>query len=368
MRVLFRGLTWDHARGREPLEAAAERFNAEGRDRISWDSQPLEGFEAASIVELAAQYDVIVIDHPHLGEAVSTGALVSVGDVLGERLTVTGGPGAFVGPSWESYTVDGRLWALPLDAATQTAASWEGIRDLPTTWDDVREFARRHPIALSLAGPHALMTLFSMTVARGVEPGPRGELPAEAVADALDTMTTLSAGRADLAGLNPIGLLERLADGTDIVYCPLVYQYVTYSFPTRRRRLRFTDAPAGPGGRRGSVIGGTGLALSRRCTPSDELLDHLTWLVSDEAQRTFIPEHAGQPARVAAWNDPEVNAASLDFYAGTLDTISQSWVRPRHDGFPAFQNRAASAIRAACAGETTVAEAAAGIAALLRTA
>jgi multiple sugar transport system substrate-binding protein len=63
----FRGLTWDHPGGHAPLAAAAELWA--GEIEITWDAQPLEGFESTPIPELARSYDLIVLDHPHLGEA-----------------------------------------------------------------------------------------------------------------------------------------------------------------------------------------------------------------------------------------------------------------------------------------------------------
>jgi multiple sugar transport system substrate-binding protein len=65
----FLGLTWDHPRGYVALEQAAEKARAEGLN-LRWERQPLEGFESHPIEELAERYDIIVLDHPHLGDAV----------------------------------------------------------------------------------------------------------------------------------------------------------------------------------------------------------------------------------------------------------------------------------------------------------
>jgi hypothetical protein len=59
-----------------------------------------------------------------------------------------------------------------------------------------------------------------------------------------------------LSLLNPIGVLDAMSAGA-LDYCPLVYQYTAYP-------LSFTDAPSWPGEQPGSVLGGTGLAVSRR--------------------------------------------------------------------------------------------------------
>src|SRR3546814_7280153 len=68
--------------------------------------------------------------------------------------------------------------------------------------------------------------------------------------------------------------------------------------------LAFTDAPRGsPVGEPGSTLGGTGIGISVRCAMTPTLLAHLRWLMSDDAQRGFIPAHDGQPSRRAAWQD-----------------------------------------------------------------
>src|SRR3546814_11047065 len=62
-----RGLTWDHPRGYNALAAAAAtRTDGE----LGWDKQPLEGFEAHPIADLCARYDLVVLDHPHVGEEI----------------------------------------------------------------------------------------------------------------------------------------------------------------------------------------------------------------------------------------------------------------------------------------------------------
>jgi multiple sugar transport system substrate-binding protein len=79
------------------------------------------------------------------------------------------------------------------------------------------------------------------------------------------------------------------------------------------------------------------------------LLDHLRWLMGTEAQVGFIPAHAGQPSARAAWSDPAVNAAAGNFYAATRETTEAAWVRPRFDGYIAFQTAGADLLRAGLA-------------------
>jgi multiple sugar transport system substrate-binding protein len=354
MTPSYRGLTWDHPRGREALRAAAAEIAAPGLS-IEWDVHSLEGFESAPIAELAERYDLIVLDHPHLGEALETGALQPVDALFGEaelaRLESDS-----VGPSLESYRMAGRLWALPLDAATQVSVRRaDTVPEAPDTWDDVLALSRDQRVALSVAGPHAFLSFCSIAVAFGEEPntGTSGDLvSAETGTRVLELMAELAGSApSGTETMNPIAMLEAMADGFGLDYCPLIYGYVNYAAPRSGSALTFGDAPSAAGGsRRGSTIGGTGIAVSARCTPTPELLDHLRWLLSPEAQRGFIPQHAGQPSARSAWSDPEVNRASRNFYTATLHTIEQSYVRPRYSGYIRFQSEASALLREALTG------------------
>ena len=354
------GLTWDHPRGVHALRAAAAQSAALGVPvPLTWDAQPLEGFESAPIGEIASRYDLLVIDHPHLGDAIAQGALQPLDAVLPAEL-LDDLAAHSVGPSFASYSAEGHLWALPLDAATQVAAVREDLLDCaPATWDEVRELSQRAPVALSLAGPHAFLSLCSVAVALGAEPrslppAPDIEHDSAPLFDRATAVTALSilhelAARAPVgtAALNPIGLLERMRWNDDIAYIPLVYGYVNYSMiGSTGTAVRFIDAPAAArGGRPGSTIGGTGIAVSARTRVTPDLVAHLHWLLSKVAQEGFIPEHDGQPSRISAWESAAVNDASADFYRGTRRTLDASWVRPRFPGYTAFQSKASAIVR-----------------------
>lgn len=345
----FRGLTWDHPRGRDALVAAAEASDLD----LTWDVHPLSGFESTPIEEIAARYDLVVLDHPHLGDALAHGCLRSFDDLVGPE-QVAEWADAAVGPSLASYVMDGRLWAVPLDAATQVAATRADLVEaVPRLWADVAALSRQAPVALSVAGPHALLTFSSICVALGEEPsGTRGFVSDEVGRQALELMTNLTArAPRHTLDLDPIGLLAEMTVGDTLAHVPLVYGYVTYADTTLARPVRFTDAPTlAPGSRPGSTLGGTGLALTARCRVTPELLDHVRHLMSGSVQEDFIPAHAGQPSARAAWTSSAVNEPVGDFYRGTLDTLERAWVRPRHAGYVTFQTEAAEVVREALAG------------------
>ena len=65
---------------------------------------------------------------------------------------------------------------------------------------------------------------------------------------------------------------------------------------------------------------------------------------SGAVQRGPYASGGGQPGHAAAWDDDAVNAATSDFYRATRKTLESAWVRPRHDGYMAFQQAASDRI------------------------
>jgi multiple sugar transport system substrate-binding protein len=350
------GLTWDHPRGYVALERAAAA--AQGI-ALRWERQPLEGFESHPIEELAERYDLIVLDHPHVGDAVAADCLQPLESLFGAD-DLARWQAQSIGRTFDSYHYGGRHWALPLDAATQVAVARADLLDgpPPASWQEVVTLARAQPICMSLAGPHAALTLFSIAAAHGDAPAahdPERLFDGPGAAQAWDLLRELQALAAPRwAALNPIGMLDAMARSADgeaaPAYCPLIYGYVNYAVAGGgRQALRFVDAPSGPQHTIGSTLGGTGLAVSRRVTVDGALRGHLLDLMSLSMQTAFIPFADGQPSARVAWHDDKVNAAWNGFYAGTARTLEAAIVRPRFAGYIAFQTAASAAIREALA-------------------
>jgi len=353
MSARYIGLTWDHPRGRDALVEASRRVNDGGEELLRWRTQPLEGFESSPIGALARDNDLLVLDHPHLGEALAEDCLVPLETLYpAEQLGAWGR--ACIGPALASYRFDGHTWALPLDVAAQVMARRTDLApEAPGDWDGVLRLATRRPVALSLGGPHAWLTLISMAASENAAGAngmglavPRGPelFPDETLARALETLHRLYARcPPGSESLNPIALLERMARGDEIALVPLVFGYVTYAAAGYDRApIAFGDAI----GHRG-VLGGTGIGFSRRATFSRALLEHVASLLSDECQCGLIPHHGGQPSFRSAWRDAAVNRAAHDFYRDTAATAENAILRPRFDGYIAFQGAASERVRSA---------------------
>ncbi len=146
-----------------------------------------------------------------------------------------------------------------------------------------------------------------------------------------------------------------------IVCAPLIYGYVSYAVEGfRRRRIRFADIPAlGASGPVGSALGGTGIAVSALRAHFEEAADFAYWVASGEAQAGPYADSGGQPAHAEAWESDAVNAPVANFYRATRGTLDGAWLRPRHDGYMAFQDAASrilnEALRSGVGAKVTIA-------------
>ena len=67
---LLKGMSWDHPRGYDPMVASAKAFNEIYPEvKIIWEKRPLQAFADRPIEKMAFDFDLMVIDHPHVGEA-----------------------------------------------------------------------------------------------------------------------------------------------------------------------------------------------------------------------------------------------------------------------------------------------------------
>ena len=375
--MTLRGLTWDHPRAYQPLQAFA---TLRPDIAVSWDRQSLAAFEAKPIAELAQSYDLMIIDHPGLGAAIAAQAIQPLDQLVPADQLATWQAGS-VGPTWASYTVASttgpsttgpsttgpsatgaaQQWAIPIDAATQVSVFRPDLLPGPPgDWSEVPALARRHRTALCLGGPHAFLTLLAMCASARPAPPSAGpplrarDAPACSLLQPSDASAALGILRAvwaeadqEISQADPIAVHEALAAGA-VAYCPLAYGYASYARPgPGRRAVAWADAPTFGSARPGSVLGGTGLAVSapRRPDPA-EVRRFLIAFGASDVQASLVPAHGGQPALAAAWDSAAIDQAWGGYYRGTRRSLDAAWVRPRADGWITLQEHASALVRA----------------------
>ena len=351
--ITLRGMTWDHSRGFDPMVATSQQWAQHHPGvSIAWEKRSLQAFADRPIGAMAGQYDLMVIDHPHVGEAARQGTLLAL-DVPERADDLAALAAQSVGLSHPSYEFDGRQWALAIDAATPVSAYRPDLLEAaPKDWDAVVALARAGKAGFALRPINALMTFFGLARNMGY---PVAEDPdrlirhddACHVLDLLAEITALIDPRC--LSMDPIGVYEWMGRTQDaIAYSPFGYGYTNYSregycpFP-----LVFADAPGIAGnGPRGTVLGGTGIAVSSQTRHAELALEYAYFVAGSECQPGLYFAAGGQPGNAVAWDSDTCNAAARNFFRNTRATLESAWLRPRYDGYMRLQDAGGDIVHA----------------------
>jgi multiple sugar transport system substrate-binding protein len=325
---------------------------------VVWTARSLRDFGEASVVPLSDQYDIIVADHPFAGTAHETGCLVDlrglVPDVVDRAL------GDEVGKSARSYHFGGGVWGLPTDAAAQVASYRPDLlialgADVPRTHADVLALARAARangtfVAVPACPTDAacLVMSYAANLGHPAAAAPGVFLDRAVLTEVLDLVAELvPLCHPSSPDWNPIRTYEAMSSGDEIVYVPLAFGYSNYSRPGRERLIRATNfAGPGPDPAAGALLGGAGCTITHSCRDPEAAATYLRWLHAPDVMKGILFESGGQPGSRAAWTDDAVNAASSDFFRGTLTTLDRSYLRPTFHGFVPFFEETGIAVNA----------------------
>ncbi len=358
----LRGIAWNHSRGFSSIVATAQRFEELHPDvSIVWEKRSLQAFADASMAQLAARFDLIIMDHPHTALAATEGLLLPYEDWLPAEFLADQAANP-VGGSNESYRFLGQQWTLATDAATPIA-TWRP--DLmvkhnltpPQTWEEVLELARRGFVTVSAFPIDVLMHSYMFTAAHGHEPFSGDCIaPDDVLAQALAEIRRL-VELCDPACLsrNPIRTHEWMSQADDprAAYCPFAYGYSNYSRPRYAKNLLKAGGLVTFNGRRlRSTLGGAGVAVSSRSKHPRAAMDFAMFTASPEVQKGIYFQGGGQPGHRAAWLDESVNAANTNFFQDTLQTLDEALLRPQSPGYMAFQDAATPSAHDCIAGKS----------------
>jgi multiple sugar transport system substrate-binding protein len=332
------------------VATAAQYERITGGDvRVHWEPRSLKDFGVAPVQELARDYDLVVIDHPHIGLIAETGSAVPIDEVVSAAALSALADGS-PGRSHQSYHYADHQWALAVDTACQVSA-WRPdlLPDPPRTWDEVLELARSGRVLWPLCdvdSAASLLTLLAglghpVTLADG-QPIAGHPIDRAAAARALDLIRAVArASDPRCLSMNPIDVLEVLSSSDDFWYAPLIFGYVNYSRTGHPgKRIAFGDIPAfGPDSEpAGALLGGAGLMVSAYRPHRDAALAYAMYVAAGSTQRTTYLTAGGQPAHAEVWSDRAADEWAGGFFFRTGRTVQASWTRPRMPGFVRFQN------------------------------
>jgi multiple sugar transport system substrate-binding protein len=366
MSLCLRGITWNHSRALPPLVAAAQRFEElHPQVRVVWEKRSLDEFGHAGLAELSRSYDLLIIDHPMLGDARRDGALIDLRPLLPPEALAPIEADA-LGSCLESYWYESGLYALPVDAAAPAASFRPDLlarhgRQVPTKWEELIDLSRRGLVRMPGFPPDLFLNFMGMCVSRGstVACGERLFDPAIA-SRCLEEMQELASFMPKtIYSMNPISLYEAMASSDEFAYCPFAYTYSNYSRPGfAAKALQFSNPVSLRGGTSSrTVLGGTGIGISPECARVDAALDFCLFVAGHDCQTHLYGVCGGQPASRSAWRDPLLNQVSNSFFERTIASIETAYVRPRYPGYIALQRAGGEVVAAFLKYEITAVEA-----------
>mgnify|MGYP000088089130 FL=1 len=342
--IKLKGITWDHARGYDPLIASSELYFKEKGIQVDWQKRSLTNFGDQSLEALSKQFDLIIMDHPHVGVAEASQCLLPLNDLLPanilNELKISS-----AGPSFESYHYHEKQWALPIDAAMQCASYRADLMvndSLPNTWEEVFALAKtlaskKLYIGMALCPTDCLCSFLSLTAQFGSPIQENNELLVEPsvgikALSMLRTMRDIFHPKA--LDWNPIALYDYMAEQNDIAYSPLTFCYTNYSRAGFRKNiLKYHTAPE----INNAVLGGAGIAITSSCSNVQEAAHYAAWISSDVVQSTIYVNAQGQPGNKMAWENKQANVITNNFFSNTMPSLTNAYLRPRYQGWPKFQ-------------------------------
>ena len=343
--IALKGMTWDHPRGFDPMVATSEFFKKKHNNFISiaWDKRPLQAFADRPIEQMTEDYDLIVIDYPHLGEVAANGLLDYFDkpqylDQLSKLKKES------VGNSHQSYFVDDHQWALAIDAATQVSVFRKDlINFLPSSWNELVELAKNNKILWPLKPIHAISSFYSIcnNIDKPFNPDLKEFINKKTTIRTLMMMKEIVKYLPnECLQMDPIQACEYMAENNDIFYCPYIYGFSNYSrYGFKKNVLLFSNVIDLEGnGPVGTQLGGTGIAVSKASSFKEEAFEYALWVASSDCQKNIYYKNGGQPGNAVAWENEIINKETNNFFSSTRDTLEGAWVRPRHNGYMKFQD------------------------------
>lgn len=349
-RFQLTGITWNHSRAFPPLVATAQRFEELNPDiQIHWEKRSLHDFGHADLSSLAQSYDLLVVDHPMMGAAANEGSLLDLSALLtSEEWRDIAEDSA--GLCAESYLYEGKLYALPIDAAAPAASMRTDLLAAagysePTDWSDVLTLARHGMVRMPGFPPDVFLNFMGISISHGSSVAAGNDVLFERsiALQALEELRELARLMpAEIYEWNPIALYERMTSTDEFAYCPFAYTYSNYSragFSTKP--IRFADPVPLPGGMpMRTVLGGTGLGISKSCATAEIALRYSLYVSGRTCQSKLYGVCGGQPARRSAWMNEELNRLTDGFFYRTLPSVERAYVRPRYAGYVQLQEAA----------------------------
>ena len=376
--ITLRGRTWPSKRGYGGLAASAEAYTRLSPDvRVEWEQVDFEELfydSRRQFVSGDPDFDLMMLDHPWVGELAVNGWIVDMDDLLtAEQLRDLEEDADR--SSLEAYRYEGRLWSLPVDAACQILAFRPDLvgaatDQLPGDWDSfltlgksLHEPPQRCAFTNQFGGPNHFLTLLGIAAALGDAPytEPSRGIVRDAGASGLDILRRVW----ELSIESHVESLDMLAHRTfplmmaedRAAMCPGVFAYITHYGGGGERQLGIADMPVMPEtGKHTSLLGGMGLAIASASPHRDAAWEYATFVMSREVQGGAFVENGGQPGRVSALTTGYADDECAGFGPVLADALDGCYIRPTPPGWHRAERAGGDVVSRFLAGEVAVQE------------
>lgn len=352
------GSTWGHERGYGPLIGLNQKHRELFPASVKWDIRSLEAFGDHSLEDLTNNFDLVIFDHPFIGEAAEKKLLLPLNEYLDPKFLQDLSTNS-IGNSYNSYVWKDDLFALPIDVAGHVSARRLDLFEkfglsAPKSWEDVLDLAKETSYSKGsmVAIPGFSVDLWCLFITISANSGifpysERGKfVPHEIGEKILSFIKELSdLSPLDSKSWNPIETLDAMSSRDEFIYCPALFGYSNYSKSNfRKSKIIFGPLPDAGSGSVGGILGGAGIGVSAKTRYPKEAIKIAEILSSSDIQKGLYVEFGGQPGHKGAWTDKTNNLNTSNFYLNTLETLQKSYLRPRIPGFVGVQTKSSEVI------------------------
>lgn len=346
--ITLNGITWNHERGFAPLVFTSRSFSRSHPDVcIKWDKRSLKEYGDYPVDKLAQKYDIIMIDHPFVGEAYKRDILLDYNKCF-DKNTLDDMVRQELGATYRCYNYRQKQLAFCIDAAAVTSVSRQDLLaayklTAPESFNQVIDFAQSLPTGKTTAAALCATDMWCLFLSFGAalsgadfitQDGIRRDAAEESLALIRRLLSVLDPRSIDW---NPIQLLDEMRNGNSVLYAPYAFQYINYAWLDQHNHLQFQASPLWKDAKTGCILGGVGIAVSSHSKYPEQALEYVKYVTSSDVQCTDYFMAGGQPAARDAWLSDINNILTGNFFANTRTSIENAYVRPRFAGWNIFQ-------------------------------
>ena len=337
----LRIVAWDDPRCTDPLRAVSPIWKAKHNQDIKIMCRSLSAFNDQPLSEISPICDVMIVDYPHMCQAVSEEAIADIHTILPDS-KITPVTSAMIGTAQQSFQVGDTTPAIASDAACQLSAyrphmlQKYGYKQPPATWESLIQMVEKHPqsvvfstypsdiccIAMSLVLYHGAVTSTDSDFFSDTHAGMWAIEMLKKITQFLPAYCWQS---------TPQRVFQQVQTDDTTAYIAFTFGYPQKS-TLENGGWRYTSVPENTP----TIMGGAGMAVSSKSPQQQQAGRFIIWYCGQEGQ-IHTARNGGLPSGVSGWKDSIANSRTHGYYSCVKDAQIRSVVRPLARWWPNAQ-------------------------------